>query len=86
MICSVMAEPIALTSLRMTLIATRILTSKIVHKNCPIQCTLRVIACTQQCVEGVQMNWSIFLLNHLNEDVVVVQVEVRPYTYRWLLI
>ena len=32
------------------------------------------------------MNWSLFLLNQLVEDVVVIQPGVIPFTYSWLLI
>ena len=32
------------------------------------------------------MNWSLFLLNQLNEGAVVVQDGERPFTYSWLLI
>ena len=32
------------------------------------------------------MNWSLFLLNQLTEDVVLVQAGERPFTYSWLLI
>ena len=32
------------------------------------------------------MNWSLFLLNQLTEDMVAVQVWEWPFTYSWLLI
>ena len=32
------------------------------------------------------MNWSLFLMNQLAEDVVAAQVGERPFTYSWLLI
>ena len=32
------------------------------------------------------MNWSIFLMNQLVEDTVVMQTGERPFTYSWLLI
>ena len=67
-------------------IGARILASKIVRKNHPIQCTLGVIACTQKCTEGFQMNWLLFLLNQLTEDAVVVQFEEQSFTYSWILI
>ena len=41
-------------------IRERILESKIVRKNHPIQCNSRVIACVEQCVEGVQMLVALF--------------------------
>ena len=66
-------------------IGAQILASKIVRKNRPIQCNLGVIACVQHCVEGVQMNWSLFLLNQLTKDVVAFQDGERPFTYNLLL-
>ena len=42
--------------------------------------------CADQCVEGVQMNWSLFLMNQLVEDVVEVQEGEHTFTYSWLLI
>ena len=53
-------------------INTRILASKVVRKNHPIQYTLGVISCAEQCVEGTQMNWALLLINELIEDAVVV--------------
>ena len=32
------------------------------------------------------MNWSLFLLNQLTEDVVVAQFGERSFSYSWLLI
>ena len=32
------------------------------------------------------MNWSLFLLNQLNEDTILVQEGKRPFTYSWLII
>ena len=32
------------------------------------------------------MNWSMFLLNQLMKDVILVQEGKRPFTYSWLLI
>ena len=63
-----------------------ILSSKIVQNNFPIQCNLGVIAYTQQCAEGVQMNWSLFLLNQLTKNAVVAQDREQPFSYSWLLI
>ena len=37
-------------------ISARILASKIVGKNFPIQSNLGLIACAEQCAEGLQMN------------------------------
>ena len=57
------------------------LTIKIVRKNRPRQCTLGVITSTEQCVLGVQMNWSIFMLNEPMEDAVLVQEDDTMFTY-----
>ena len=67
-------------------IGARILESKNIKKNRPIQCPSGVIACVQKCNEGFQMNWSLFLLNQLTEDMVIVQDGEQPFTYSWLLI
>ena len=67
-------------------IGAHILASNIFRNNCPIQCTSRVIACAQQCTNGFQMNWSLFLLNQLIKDTVIVHVKEQPYTYSSLLI
>ena len=67
-------------------ISARILASKIVRKNYPIQCTSGVIACAQQCAKQVQVIWSLFLLNQFTDDVVAAQAGERPFTYSWLLI
>ena len=67
-------------------IGAHILESNIIRGNCSVQCNSRVVACAQQCAEGVQMNWSLFLLNQLTEDAVVAQAGERSFSYSWLLI
>ena len=67
-------------------VAAKFLAVKMVRKNILNQCTLGVIACTKKCVEGVQMNWSLFLLNQLKEDAMLVQEGKRSFTYSRLLI
>ena len=57
-----------------------------VRKNHPNQCTYGVIACVEQCTEAVQMNWSLFLLNELMEDGMLVQEGNRTFNYSWLFI
>ena len=66
-------------------IGTRILASKVVRSNRPVQCNSGVVACAQKCDEGVQMNWSLFLLNQLLGDALVAQTG-QPFSYSWLLI
>ena len=63
-----------------------ILAIKIIWKNQPIQCNLGVVECAQKCAKGLQMNWSLFLLNQLLEDFVAAQAEERSFSYSWLLI
>ena len=36
--------------------SARILASKVVRKNCPVQCNLGVVACVELFVQGFQMN------------------------------
>ena len=52
----------------------------IVWKDLPNQCTS-----AEQCAIGVQMNWS-FFLNELMEDVVLEREVGNSFTYSWLLI
>ena len=54
-------------------INTRILASKGFRGNRLVQCNSGVVACAQKCAEGVQMNWSLFLLNQLLEYVLATQ-------------
>ena len=70
---------------QMVHIGARISASKVVCGNWPIQCNLRVVTCAQKCAEGVQMNWSLFLLNQLLEDSLVSQTW-WPFSYNLLLI
>ena len=67
-------------------IVVNILAIKVGCKNCPNQCTSEVITCTEQCNEGLQMNWSLFFLNQLMEDVMLVQEGKRWFIYSWLFI
>ena len=53
-------------------IGARIFSSKIVRKNHPVQCNSRVVACVELCAQGIHMNWSLFLMKYLAEDIVVV--------------
>ena len=54
-------------------IGANILVSKVIRRNRLVQCNLGVVTCTQKCAEGVQMNWSLFLLNELLEYVLPAQ-------------
>ena len=50
-----------------------ILVGKVVRKNHLVQCNFGVIACAKLCVQGVQMNWSLFLMNLLAKDALTAQ-------------
>ena len=66
-------------------IGARILASKVVWGNRPIQCNSGVVSYTQKCAEGVQMNWSLSLLNQLLKDTLTAQVG-QPFSCIWLFI
>ena len=46
---------------RVVRIGARILASKVVRKNHPVQCNFGVVACVELCAQGTNMNWSLFL-------------------------
>ena len=69
----------------MVRVGARILASKVVRGNRQVQCNSRVVACAHKCVEGVQMNWSLFLLNQLLVDSLAAQSRC-PFSYSWILI
>ena len=54
-------------------IGASILANKVVRKKHPTQCNSVFIVCEEQCEKCVQMNWSLFLMNQLAKDAVVVQ-------------
>ena len=62
-------------------ITANLLKLKILWKNIPNQCTSRIITSTNQSATGIQMNWSLFLLNEIMEDVVLTQETSKPFTY-----
>ena len=53
---------------RVVRIGARILASKVVRTNCPVQCNFGVDECVELCVQDTKMNWSFFLLNQLVKD------------------
>ena len=61
-------------------VAAKILVVNLVQKNQPNQCTLVVIAFVENCVIVTQMNWSLFLLNKLMEDVILEKETKNPFT------
>ena len=66
-------------------IGARILASQVALGNRTVQCNSSVVTCAQKCAEGVQMIWSLFLLNLLLEDVLAAQTR-QPFSYSSLLI
>ena len=65
---------------RTVCIGAKILSSKVIRKNLPFQCNSMVVACAEMCAQGVQMNWSLFLMNQLAKDTVAAQVGEIPFT------
>ena len=67
-------------------VALKLLMMNIVQKNHPNQYTSGVISSAEQCAACIQMNWSLFLLNQLMEDVVLAQEVGNSFTYSSLLV
>ena len=40
----------------------------------------------EKCAQGVQMNWSLLLMNQLMDDALTVQEGQRPFAYSWMII
>ena len=66
--------------------AAKLLSCKMLSTSIPNQCTMGGVALTELCAEGVQINWSQFLLNELLQDANTSQEEGSPFHYAWLLI
>ena len=67
--------------------AEKILCSKVLRKIRPTECTTATIELAEQCMQGVQINWSQFLLNELMDDMVDMQELLSAkFHYSWLLI
>ena len=67
-------------------IGAKIMASKVVRKNCPVQCNFRVVACAKLCAQGTQLNLSLFLMNQLVEDAKATHEGTRSFTESWILI
>jgi hypothetical protein len=48
-------------------LAYQLIAGKIVRKNLPTQVTGFVVNLARKCVEGMQMNWVIYLINELEK-------------------
>jgi hypothetical protein len=62
------------------------LACNILRKCIKYQVPTTVIAATERCVEGVQMNWEMFLLNQFLIDCEEAQYKGFEFHYSWLLI
>jgi hypothetical protein len=62
------------------------LACKLLRKCRKYQVPVTVIATTERCVEGIQMNWETFLLNQFLIDCEEAQDKGTEFHYAWLLI
>jgi hypothetical protein len=63
-----------------------LITGKIVRKNKPTQVTWFIVDLARKCVEGLQMNWAKYLVNHLELDCCEAQDQGYELHFSWLLI
>ena len=66
--------------------AMKVLASKLIRKMHPTQCTADEITLVQLYAEGIQINWSHFLLNKLLQESIEPQEDGKAFHYSWLLI
>jgi hypothetical protein len=59
---------------------------KLVQKNIPTQVIGFVVDLTGKCVEGIQMNWEMYLVNHIDQDCREVQDQGYEFHFSWMLI
>ena len=64
----------------------KVISRKLLRKMQPNQCTIGTIATTEQCVAGMETNWSTYLLNELLAHAINPQEKGSRFTYSWLLI
>jgi hypothetical protein len=67
-------------------LAYHMITGKVVHKNRQTQVSGFVVDLTGKCVEGVQMNWSKYLVDQLELDCREAQDQGYEFHFSWLLI
>lgn len=67
-------------------ITIQILACSLFWKSFQDQVYASIIALATQCMEGVHMNWLVFLLDKFLEDYHETQEKGKPFLYTWLLI
>jgi hypothetical protein len=67
-------------------LACQLIAGKLVWKNRPTQVTGFVVDLVGKCVEGLQMNWVKYLVNHLELDYREAQDQGYEFHFSWLLI
>jgi hypothetical protein len=53
----------------------QLIDAKIIRKNHPTQVTRFVVDLTKKCLEGMQMNWVIYLINELKKTVKKLRIK-----------
>jgi hypothetical protein len=67
-------------------LACQLIAGKLIRKNRPMQVTGLDVDLTGKCVEGMQMNWEIYLINELDKDCQEAQDQGYEFHFIWLLI
>jgi hypothetical protein len=67
-------------------LACQLIAGKLVRKNIPTQVTGFMVDLAGKCVEGMQMNWVIYLINKLEKDCRKVQDQGYEFHFRWFLV
>jgi hypothetical protein len=65
---------------------TQVLACKLLRKCHKDEVSTAVIAATEKCMEGVQMNWATFLVNKFLQDCTEAQEKGTEFHYAWFLI
>jgi hypothetical protein len=60
----------------------QLIDGKLVRKNHPTQVTGFIINLIGKCVEGMQMNWAIYLVNELEKDCCEAQDQGYEFHFR----
>ena len=68
-------------------VAEKILLSKVLRNMRPTECTTTIVELEKKCVQGVNINWSQFLLNELMENTHDMKEHpMMKFHLSWLLI
>jgi len=59
---------------------------KLLRKCCRYEVLAAVIAIAEKCVEGIQMNWAMFLVNQFLIDYIDTQEKGTKFQCAWLII